>query len=190
MTSYPYNKYEQITPSYRLSVKQKIKIIHGKFKLTTANSNSPRQFEIHYGKIQIRHSKFKFTMANSNSLWQIQIHHGKFKFATAKFKFTAANSNLQRQIQLNQGKFKFATANSSPLRQTQHRKFTFTRQIQIHHGNSNSPRQIQIYHVKFKFTTANSVSRECRHGLQGEDGRGWARDSEGRAWSPSFFYQL
>ena len=51
-----------------------------------------RQIKIHSGK-------FKFTTANSNSPRQIQIRHGKFKFTTANLRFTAANSNSPRQIQ-------------------------------------------------------------------------------------------
>ena len=43
-------------------------------------------------QIQIHRGKFKFTTAGSNSPRQIQIRHGKFKFTTANLKFTAANS--------------------------------------------------------------------------------------------------
>ena len=50
-----------------------------------ANSNSPRQIQIHDGK-------FDFATANPNSPRQIQIHDGKFDFATA-------NPNSPPQIQ-------------------------------------------------------------------------------------------
>ena len=65
---------------------------HGKLKFTAANSNSPRQIQIHHGK-------FKFATANSNSPRQIQIRHSKLKFTTANLKYTAANSNSPPQIQ-------------------------------------------------------------------------------------------
>ena len=42
---------------------------HSKLKFFTANSNSPRQIQIHHSKFKIRHGKFKFTRtANSKSL--------------------------------------------------------------------------------------------------------------------------
>ena len=107
---------------------------HGKLKLTTANlkftaanSNSPRQIQIHRGKfkfatansnsprqIQIHHGKFKFTMA------KIQIHHSKFKIHHSKFKFTMAKIQIHHsKFKIHHGKFKFTTANSDSPRQIQ-----------------------------------------------------------------------
>ena len=151
----------------------KFKIRHGKLKLTTETSNSPRkkfnfpaenlnspqQIQIDHRNFKFTMAKFKFATANSNSPQQIQIHHGKFKFTVAnsnslrqlqiyhgKFKFVAANSGWPGQVQIRHGKFKSIAANSPP-------------QIQIHSANSNSPRQIQIHCGKSKFTTSNSNSR-------------------------------
>ena len=49
-------------------------------KFTAANSNSPRQVQIHHSKFKIHRGKCKFTTANSKSLRQIKIRHGKLKF--------------------------------------------------------------------------------------------------------------
>ena len=83
-----------------------------------------------------------------------------------KFNFTAANPNSSRQIQIHHSELTFAAA------------------------NLNSLRQFQIRKGHFKFSMANSISQECRYELEGECGREWARDSEGRAWTSSFIYQL
>ena len=173
---------------------RQIQIHHAKFKFTTANptslqqnkftvansnsphlnSNSPLQFQIHHGK-------FTFITANSNSLRQIQIDSGKFKFITANSNSPHQIQIHLRQFQIHHGKFKFTAENLNSSHQIQihlwqsqihHGKFKFTRQFQIHHSKFKFTRQIQFHHVKFKFMTANSVSQECRHGLQGKDGRG------------------
>ena len=86
----------------------------------------------------------------------------QFQVHHGKFNFTA-------QIQIHHVKFKFTTANSHLLRQ-----FKFTAAI------SNSPRPFQILHGKFsKSRVYVWVAR-----------RVWARDSESRAWTSSFVYQL
>ena len=90
-----------------------------------------------------------------------------FDTVAPKLQFTTVNQNSPRQIQIHHSKFEFATA------------------------NSYSPRQIQIHHSKFKFAKANSERVESVDmGSEGREARrGTARDSEGRAWSSSFFYQ-